>query len=105
MTLRAVTGNTVGEKNAGYAGSGVRGQPPSDPRTLAPSHPSETIREGGAVMTKKIWFITGAGRGMGLDFARAVLAAGHAVVATGRDSGRVSEAVGESENVLAVKLD
>ncbi|HEY0139313.1 MAG TPA: SDR family NAD(P)-dependent oxidoreductase [Thermoanaerobaculia bacterium] len=56
-------------------------------------------------MTKKIWFITGAGRGMGLEFARAVLAAGHAVVATGRAAGRVSEAVGESENVLAVKLD
>ncbi len=54
---------------------------------------------------KKIWFITGAGRGMGLDFARAALAAGHAVVATGRDAARVSEAVGESENVLAVKLD
>ena len=55
--------------------------------------------------TKKIWFITGAGRGMGLDFARAVLAAGHAVVATGRDADRVAKAVGESENVLAVKLD
>ncbi len=57
-------------------------------------------------MTKtKIWFITGAGRGMGLDFARAVLAAGHAVVATGRDAERVANAVGESEKVLAVKLD
>ncbi len=54
---------------------------------------------------KKVWFITGAGRGMGLDFARTVLAAGHAVVATGRDAERVSRAVGESENVLAVKLD
>ncbi|HEX8411013.1 MAG TPA: SDR family NAD(P)-dependent oxidoreductase [Thermoanaerobaculia bacterium] len=54
---------------------------------------------------QKIWFITGAGRGMGLDFARAVLAAGHAVVATGRDVERVSKAVGESEKVLAVKLD
>jgi NAD(P)-dependent dehydrogenase (short-subunit alcohol dehydrogenase family) len=54
---------------------------------------------------KKIWFITGAGRGMGLDFARAVLAAGHAVVATGRDAERVSKAVGASENVLALKLD
>jgi NAD(P)-dependent dehydrogenase (short-subunit alcohol dehydrogenase family) len=36
-------------------------------------------------MTKKTWFITGAGRGMGGDFAKAALAAGHAVVATGRD--------------------
>jgi NAD(P)-dependent dehydrogenase (short-subunit alcohol dehydrogenase family) len=64
------------------------------------------VEQGGEVMTeKKIWFITGAGRGMGLDFVRAVLAAGHAVVATGRDAERVSKAVGESENVLAVKLD
>ena len=33
-------------------------------------------------MSKKVWFITGAGRGMGVDFAKAALAAGHAVVAT-----------------------
>jgi NAD(P)-dependent dehydrogenase (short-subunit alcohol dehydrogenase family) len=34
---------------------------------------------------KKAWFITGAGRGMGVDFAKAALAAGDAVVATGPD--------------------
>jgi NAD(P)-dependent dehydrogenase (short-subunit alcohol dehydrogenase family) len=55
--------------------------------------------------TKKIWFITGASRGMGLDFARAVLAAGHAVVATGRDSERVAKALGQSDDLLPVKLD
>src|SRR5438093_415977 len=54
---------------------------------------------------KKIWFITGASRGMGADFAKAALAAGHAVVATGRDSGRVSKALGQSNDLLAVKLD
>jgi NAD(P)-dependent dehydrogenase (short-subunit alcohol dehydrogenase family) len=32
-----------------------------------------------------VWFITGAGRGLGIDIARAALAAGHPVVATGRD--------------------
>jgi NAD(P)-dependent dehydrogenase (short-subunit alcohol dehydrogenase family) len=32
---------------------------------------------------KKVWFITGAGRGLGLDIAKRALAAGHAVVATG----------------------
>ena len=53
----------------------------------------------------KIWFITGAGRGMGVDFAKAALAAGHAVVATGRDSAAVSRAVGPSKDLLAVKLD
>ena len=54
---------------------------------------------------KKIWFITGAGRGMGLDFARAALAADHAVVASGRDSDRVSKTLGRSNDLLAVKLD
>src|SRR5882762_4708095 len=54
---------------------------------------------------KKIWFITGAGRGMGVDFAKAALAAGHAVVATGRDTGAVAKAVGKSNDLLAMKLD
>jgi NAD(P)-dependent dehydrogenase (short-subunit alcohol dehydrogenase family) len=41
---------------------------------------------------KKVWFITGASRGMGVDFAKAAPAAGHAVVASGRDSDRLSKA-------------
>ena len=44
--------------------------------------------------SKKIWFITGAGRGMGVDIAKAALAAGYAVVATGRDTEAVAKAVG-----------
>ena len=55
--------------------------------------------------TKKVWLITGAGRGMGVDFAKAALADGHAVVATGRDTDRVSKALGPSDDLLAVKLD
>ena len=54
---------------------------------------------------KKVWFITGAGRGMGVDIAQAALAAGHAVVATGRNAGAVAEAVGEAHDLLVVKLD
>jgi NAD(P)-dependent dehydrogenase (short-subunit alcohol dehydrogenase family) len=42
---------------------------------------------------------------MGVDFARAALAAGHAVVASGRDSDRVSKVLGPSDDLLAVKLD
>jgi NAD(P)-dependent dehydrogenase (short-subunit alcohol dehydrogenase family) len=53
----------------------------------------------------KVWFITGAGRGMGADIARAVLAAGHAVVATGRDTDRIAAALGPSERLLPVELD
>src|SRR5467141_2871185 len=54
---------------------------------------------------KKIWFITGAGRGMGVDVVKAALAAGHTVVATGRDPDAVANAVGESDDLLVVKLD
>ena len=54
---------------------------------------------------KEIWFITGAGRGMGVDFARAALAAGHVVVASGRDRDALSRALGHSNDLLAVKLD
>jgi NAD(P)-dependent dehydrogenase (short-subunit alcohol dehydrogenase family) len=54
---------------------------------------------------KKVWFITGASRGMGVDFAKAALAAGHAVVATSRDTDAVAKAVGKSNDLLGVKLD
>jgi len=52
-----------------------------------------------------VWFITGTSRGMGVDFAKAALAGGHAVVATGRNTGAVSRAVGQAEDLLVVKLD
>jgi NAD(P)-dependent dehydrogenase (short-subunit alcohol dehydrogenase family) len=54
---------------------------------------------------KQVWFITGAGRGMGVDIATAALAAGHAVVATGRNIDAVRRAVGESADLLVVPLD
>src|SRR5688572_14044298 len=53
----------------------------------------------------KVWFITGAGRGMGTDIAKAALAAGCKVVATGRKTDTVTRAIGESANLLVVKLD
>jgi NAD(P)-dependent dehydrogenase (short-subunit alcohol dehydrogenase family) len=56
-------------------------------------------------MNKKVWLITGAGRGMGADIAKAALAAGHAVVATGRNSDAVSQALGQSSDLLTVALD
>ncbi len=54
---------------------------------------------------KKVWLITGAGRGMGVDIARAALAAGDAVVATARKADSVTAALGEHDDLLAVKLD
>jgi NAD(P)-dependent dehydrogenase (short-subunit alcohol dehydrogenase family) len=55
--------------------------------------------------TKKTWFITGAGRGMGVEFANAALAAGQNVVATGRNPDAVREALGPADDLLVVKLD
>ncbi len=52
-----------------------------------------------------VWFITGAGRGMGLDIAKAALAAGHQVVATGRNPEKVVRAFPENPALLVVKLD
>ena len=54
---------------------------------------------------KKVWFITGAGRGLGVDIARSALAAGHAVVATGRNTDTINAALGERDDLLAVPLD
>src|SRR3954453_4194923 len=52
-----------------------------------------------------VWFITGAGRGMGVNIAQAALGAGHAVVATGRDPEAVANAVGEHDDLFVVELD
>lgn len=54
---------------------------------------------------QQVWLITGAGRGLGADIARAALAAGHAVVATGRDPAQVASALGAHDQLLTVKLD
>jgi NAD(P)-dependent dehydrogenase (short-subunit alcohol dehydrogenase family) len=53
----------------------------------------------------KVLVITGAGRGMGTDIAKEALKADYKVVATGRDTGRVTEAIGASDDLLVVKLD
>ena len=59
----------------------------------------------GTDKNSRVWLITGAGRGIGLDIAKAALAAGHKVVATGRNPAKVTKAIGSSENLLVVQLD
>ena len=39
---------------------------------------------------KRLWLITGAGRGLGVHLAQAALAAGHAVVATARSTDSIA---------------
>jgi NAD(P)-dependent dehydrogenase (short-subunit alcohol dehydrogenase family) len=57
------------------------------------------------VSAKKVVLVTGAGRGMGVDIARAALGAGHRVVATARNAQKVTDALGSHDDLLAVALD
>jgi NAD(P)-dependent dehydrogenase (short-subunit alcohol dehydrogenase family) len=54
---------------------------------------------------KQVWLITGAGRGLGRYIAQAALAAGHAVVATGRNPDKATQTLGTADDLLVVKLD
>lgn len=53
----------------------------------------------------KVWFVTGTSRGLGVDIAKAALAAGHQVVATGRNKDAALKAIGAHDNLLTVALD
>ncbi len=56
--------------------------------------------------TQKVWFITGASKGMGLEVAKAALANGHKVIATSRSLEEQLESIGEaSENLFPLKAD
>ncbi|WP_126978270.1 SDR family NAD(P)-dependent oxidoreductase [Frigidibacter oleivorans] len=54
-------------------------------------------------MTDKVWFITGAGRGLGYLLARDALAAGDRVVATSRTVDGLAEGLGVAEDRLLVR--
>jgi NAD(P)-dependent dehydrogenase (short-subunit alcohol dehydrogenase family) len=54
---------------------------------------------------KQVWLVTGAGRGMGVEIAKAALAGGHAVVATGRNPEKVSSVLGAHDDLIVVALD
>jgi len=54
---------------------------------------------------KRVWFITGASRGLGALIAKAAIDDGNAVVATGRNAAAIAERLGESPALLSVTLD
>lgn len=54
---------------------------------------------------QKIWFITGASRGLGLEITKAVLAAGDQVIATVRSKPEVLKAALNNDNLHVVTLD
>ena len=55
----------------------------------------------------KVWFMTGAGSGIGAGIARAALKAGDRVVATGRNVDKLRKTLGGhgNENLAFVQLD
>ena len=55
--------------------------------------------------SKKVWFITGASRGLGLEIARDALLRGDLVVATAQKPETVTAALGAQSTLLAVALD
>ena len=56
--------------------------------------------------TQKVWFITGASKGMGLEITKAVLINGDKVIATSRNTDTLIEKIEEHEgNLLPIKLD
>src|SRR6202790_4360957 len=63
------------------------------------------VQEERIMATNKVWLITGAGRGLGVDIVKAALAGDHKVVATGRNADKVAKALGKSAELLVVKLD
>ena len=66
---------------------------------------STELEQVGTATEKKVWFLTGAGRGLGVHIAKAALAAGHAVVGTARKADSVTRALGEHDDLLPVDLD
>jgi NAD(P)-dependent dehydrogenase (short-subunit alcohol dehydrogenase family) len=57
-------------------------------------------------MSDRIWFITGASRGLGRSFAEAALEAGDRVAATARDTSALEQLVAEHDDaILPVSLD
>lgn len=56
--------------------------------------------------TQKVWFITGASKGMGLEITKAVLSNGDKVIATSRNTDTLSKEFEEhEEDLLLIKLD
>jgi len=54
----------------------------------------------------KTWFVTGASRGLGFEICRAALDAGHQVVATARDAGKIADALAIPDGrLLTLALD
>ncbi len=54
---------------------------------------------------EKVWFITGASSGFGLELVKILLSNGNKVVATSRNAANIENQVNDSQNLLALTLD
>ncbi|TJZ63038.1 SDR family NAD(P)-dependent oxidoreductase [Sphingobacterium olei] len=55
--------------------------------------------------TKKVWFVTGASKGLGLSLVNELLAQDYHVVATSRNQPTLVEAIGSHDNFLPLEMD
>jgi NAD(P)-dependent dehydrogenase (short-subunit alcohol dehydrogenase family) len=55
--------------------------------------------------TKKVWFVTGASKGLGLSLVQELLAQGYDVAATSRTERSLIDAVGIHDNFLPIEMD
>lgn len=55
--------------------------------------------------TKKVWFVTGASKGLGLTLVKRLLSEGHRVAATSRTADAMRKDVGDSANFLPLEAD
>jgi len=56
-------------------------------------------------MVNKVWFITGASKGFGMELTKAALDRGDRVIATARNPKMIEDAFGERNRLLVLKLD
>ena len=56
-------------------------------------------------MVNKVWFITGASKGFGMELTKVALENGGRVVATARNPKMIEDAFGEQDRLLVLKLD
>lgn len=54
---------------------------------------------------KKVWFVTGASKGLGLSLVKRLLEGGYKVAATSRSADSLTKAVGSNENFLPLEVD
>jgi len=56
-------------------------------------------------MANKVWFITGASKGFGMELTKAALETGDRVIATARNPKAIEDAFGAQDRLLVLKLD